>query len=86
MKQVISGSIIVPCKMYTLRFTTISDKKKEKETQHVELSERSQVMDQFHLYRFKGMSVTSALHATSGRKCVKENWPQTKLGSNCKVT
>ena len=31
----------------------------KKEMQHIE---RSQVMDQFRLYRFKGMSVTATLH------------------------
>ena len=38
------------------------------------------MVNQFHLYRSKGMSVTESLHIfrNQGQKCVKENWPLTK--------
>ena len=66
----------------------IPDKKRNAPLRTVQLSGKSQVIDQFSLYQCKGMSVTAASHifAIRRRNCVKENWSRTKWGSNCKVT
>ena len=44
------------------------------------------MIGQFSLYQCKGMPGTAALHVFCNQARVKENWPRTKWGSNCKVT